>query len=390
MTRGALVVAPTIRPRTRGARPPMSARHVGVLVACALFLFAVLVSATFGVAVPRPLFVLAVPAAVAACLFLMAGHGARADDEIEDEPLPWTRAREAVDAIPTHLVRVTAWRAAPGGIVVHGRPGGAVGVVQGRLADAVTIALGYRPLVVVSEAGPGEIEIAISEVPASEALAADSPPSRPLLAAGLALATLVTTTLAGAAHVGVDVISEPAQWTRGLPFGVGVMLVLGVHEMGHYLMARRRGLAASLPYFVRVPFGLGALHLGHTLVLHPLSFAGWIGLLLTGLNLVPIGQLDRGHVSRAWLGSVRAGLLGRAALFGLVALGVFVWPGFLLWAVVAYLVADRPTSPPEDDFTPLDSTRRAIAIGAFTFAALILAPVPQVLARALGLHCPYL
>lgn len=283
----------------------------------------------------------------------------------------------------------------------------------------------------------------------------------------LVFATLVTTTFAGAAHQGVNVLSEPRAWAVGVPYAFGLMLVLGVHEMGHWLAARHHGIQASLPYFVPVPFGLGtfgafisisgeirtrrqlfdvgvagplaglavaipALALGlqwstvvpagaagmpfghgvdvhaslllamvsrltipatvagaHALVLHPLAFAGWLGVMITALNLLPVGQLDGGHVAHALLGRARADLVGKIALASMVLLGVFVWSGLLFWALFVYLVGGTRGAEPRDDATPLDGRRRALAWAAFALLAVILLPLPHALAPGLGVHCPY-
>ena len=66
--------------------------------------------------------------------------------------------------------------------------------------------------------------------------------------------------------------------------------------------------------------------------MHPLAFAGWLGLLVTALNLLPIGQLDGGHIADAMFGRVRGSAIGTAALFALLFLGLFVWSGLLTWA----------------------------------------------------------
>lgn len=83
------------------------------------------------------------------------------------------------------------------------------------------------------------------------------PPKRPLVNLALFAATLVTTSFAGAAHQGVNLFERPDAWTLGLPYGIGVMLILGVHEMGHYVAARFHRVPVSLPYFIPVPFALG-------------------------------------------------------------------------------------------------------------------------------------
>jgi membrane-associated protease RseP (regulator of RpoE activity) len=68
---------------------------------------------------------------------------------------------------------------------------------------------------------------------------------------------LITTTLAGASQQGVDLAQEPGRFTVGLPYSIGLLLILGVHELGHFFTARRYGMDVTPPYFIPVPFGLG-------------------------------------------------------------------------------------------------------------------------------------
>lgn len=128
----------------------------------------------------------------------------------------------------------------------------------------------------------------------------------------------------------------------------------------------------------------------HAVQLHPLAFAGWLGLLLTALNLLPIGQLDGGHIADAMLGRRRGALVGTLALVTLFALGVFVWSGLLMWAFIIYFVAGRKGFTALDNITPLDGGRRALGVVAFVLLLVILLPVPHALWHGLGIHCPYL
>jgi len=79
----------------------------------------------------------------------------------------------------------------------------------------------------------------------------------PGLPVALLVATLSTTTWAGALHRGVNLLEQPSAWRIGLPYAVALLTILGIHEMGHYLVARRRGVSVSLPYFIPVPTWLG-------------------------------------------------------------------------------------------------------------------------------------
>ncbi len=173
---------------------------------------------------------------------------------------------------------------------------------------------------------------------------------------------------------GVDPFADPGLLYRGIPFSFTLLLILGSHEMGHYLVSRRHRLDVTLPYFIPAPpspsssaplgpssrfapasrisgpcwtwaapgpgrrgglhsvtlvglylsstsagsggeeliilgepllfqflswLSFGSLSSETNIVLHPVAFAGWIGMLVTALNLIPVGQLDGGHVSYA-------------------------------------------------------------------------------------------
>jgi len=70
--------------------------------------------------------------------------------------------------------------------------------------------------------------------------------------------TGLTTTWAGAAHQGVNLLREPDRFGVGLPYSLGLLAILGVHELGHYFTPRRHGMGVTPPYFIPVPFALGA------------------------------------------------------------------------------------------------------------------------------------
>jgi hypothetical protein len=149
------------------------------------------------------------------------------------------------------------------------------------------------------------------------------------------------------------------------------------------------GSSALLALIAKLALG-DTLAEGHRLLLHPLAFAGWLGLLVTALNLLPIGQLDGGHIADAMLGRARSAAIGTAALFALVFLGLFVWSGLLTWALIVYFIAGGKGLPPLNDLSRLGVGRLAIGGFAFVLLFLILAPVPHRLYEALGIHCPYL
>lgn len=110
--------------------------------------------------------------------------------------------------------------------------------------------------------------------------------------------------------------------------------------------------------------------------LHPVAFAGWLGLFITMLNLLPFGQLDGGHVLYGLLGR-RQGIVGRWFALLLLPLG-FLWWGWWFWGLVAvFLSRGRMTHP--DVLQPwvgLDRRGRWIAWGAILIFFLCFSPVP--------------
>lgn len=113
-----------------------------------------------------------------------------------------------------------------------------------------------------------------------------------------------------------------------------------------------------------------------TLVLHPLAFAGWLGLFVTSLNLLPLGQLDGGHVLYAMAGA-RQHLAARVFLLALFPLG-FVWWGWWAWAVlVGVLHRGRLVHPPVLQPVPgLGRLRKAAAWVMIIVFFLTFVPVP--------------
>jgi membrane-associated protease RseP (regulator of RpoE activity) len=267
----------------------------------------------------------------------------------------------------------------------------------------------------------------------------------------LFFATILTTLFVGAMNRGGNPFTHPMDIWLGLPFSFGIILVLGSHELAHYLTARRLGVAATLPYFLPVPhpmtgtmgafiritspvpskgalvrvgvagplvgflvalpvsiIGLAlskpvavdtakgiqlgspfifwlisqVLHPnlgpGKDLLLHPLAFAGWLGLFVTALNLLPIGQLDGGHVAYAVFGRRWTKLSW--IVIGLLLVGGLFWLGWPFWAFLSVVFGLRHP-PPLDDITPLSRTERWLAIAALVLLVLTLTPAPFGAAR---------
>jgi membrane-associated protease RseP (regulator of RpoE activity) len=279
-----------------------------------------------------------------------------------------------------------------------------------------------------------------------------APPPRPrrLWVHGLLLLlTLATTIVAGAIQQGVDPLETPGLIYKGLPFSLTLLLILGTHEMGHYLISRKHQLDVTLPYFIPAPpfpfiigtFGafirirspirdkralldvgcagplagvlisipviwiglkmstitvggssagltlgepllfklLSWLALGHlspdaNVILNPVAFAGWIGLLVTALNLMPVGQLDGGHVTYALFPDYHR-YISLAVLGILVVCGLLFWEGWLFWAVLLTFMGWRHP-PPYFYWLPLDRRRRILGVITIVVFILTFAPAP--------------
>lgn len=348
-----------------------------------------------------------------------------------------------------------------------------VQVFRGRLREPATAvfaklksALSDRTVPLIQE--DKKLGSAIILLPKPVEEAALEKPVRPWLHWLLFALTILTTTWAGAAHQGIDLLREPARFAAGLPYSLGLLAILGVHELGHYFTARRHGINVTPPYFIPVPFALGtfgafikmkspaenrralfdvavagplaglvvaipalliglrsstilpvdvtpaahmfggtsvgssvlfallaklsvgdALQFGHIVRLSPLAFAGWLGLFITALNLLPIGQLDGGHTARAMFGRRIGGAISRIAMWTLFLLAVFVWPGLMMWAIIVFFIAGRGT-PPLNDVTPITPGRRWVGYATFAILASILVPLPHSLWSVAGFRCPYL
>jgi len=131
-----------------------------------------------------------------------------------------------------------------------------------------------------------------------------------------------------------------------------------------------QGILYWLRYFFTghpVPFG------GLDVFIHPVAFAGWAGILVTALNLIPAGTLDGGHVIYGLFGDKAR--KGFPYIIGLLAiLGIF-WSGWWLWAVILFWLG-RVNAQPLDQITTLDPNRRLLAFAMIIIFVLVFMPVP--------------
>lgn len=111
---------------------------------------------------------------------------------------------------------------------------------------------------------------------------------------------------------------------------------------------------------------------GADIFLHPMAFAGWLGLLVTSMNLIPVGQLDGGHVAYSVLLRKRR-YLYIPIFAGLVALGL-LWMGWFVWTLLLFFFARRDPVI-QDALTPLTMREKIYAL--LPLVVLILTFIPQ-------------
>ena len=131
-----------------------------------------------------------------------------------------------------------------------------------------------------------------------------------------------------------------------------------------------QGFLYWLQYFFTggpVPFG------GTDVFIHPVAFAGWAGILVTALNLIPAGTLDGGHVVYGLFGD-KARKAFPFIIGILLVLGIF-WSGWWLWAAILFWLG-RVQAEPLDQITMLDPPRRMLAVAMIIIFVLVFMPVP--------------
>lgn len=292
---------------------------------------------------------------------------------------------------------------------------------------------------------------------------------------------LVLLVLTALSTFGVQYLAT-ADWWDGALYAFSVMLILGAHEMGHYLMARAHRVDATLPYFIPLPLGFGTLgavirlkgkvptrnalvdigaagplaglliaipllavgtmlshpaELAQTapsttfptmslwnladlfgkwmklkvwgtpmppfpqvellrdnllslgfiklfwgnlpantdLVAHPVLIAGWFGMLVTMLNLLPVGQLDGGHLTHAWFGE-KAERVGHHIASLALLLALFCSVSWLVWFFLITRIVGFKHPPVVDESAPLSRGRKAIIVIAWVMTVLTFMPIP--------------
>ncbi len=117
----------------------------------------------------------------------------------------------------------------------------------------------------------------------------------------------------------------------------------------------------------------GTVPEGYDIVLHPVAFAGWIGMLVTALNLLPVGQLDGGHIAYALFGQRYSGV-SRVFPILLIPMGM-LWEGWVIWAILLILLGTGHP-PPMDVETELTRGRKIAGYLSLVTFILCFTPVP--------------
>lgn len=134
------------------------------------------------------------------------------------------------------------------------------------------------------------------------------------------------------------------------------------------------GLGSSLLFHFLSSIIVGTVPANHELLLHPIAFAAWIGMFVTAMNLLPIGQLDGGHLVYALIGP-RHRRFSMLVVASLVVLGYFTWPGWFLWAFLTSIIGLRHP-PVYDEDAPIDRRTWLLAAASLTVFVLTFMPTP--------------
>ncbi len=117
------------------------------------------------------------------------------------------------------------------------------------------------------------------------------------------------------------------------------------------------------------------LAVSEAIKLHPVAVAGCLGLVVTALNLMPVGQLDGGHIVHAMLGQRASAVVSQVARF-LILLLSLIQPWLLFWAIILFFMP-AVDEPALNDVSELDNHRDFYGLLALGLLLLIVLPAPQ-------------
>jgi hypothetical protein len=102
---------------------------------------------------------------------------------------------------------------------------------------------------------------------------------------------------------------------------------------------------------------------GNWILVHPVVFAGWVGMIVTVLNLIPVGMFDGGHISRTFFGKRTRSIISYLAIITFLILGFLIWEAFIIWAIIAIFFSSMRHPGPLDDTSKVTTWRKLAALG---------------------------
>jgi membrane-associated protease RseP (regulator of RpoE activity) len=118
----------------------------------------------------------------------------------------------------------------------------------------------------------------------------------------------------------------------------------------------------------------GDIEVLKSVMLSPMGFAAWIGLWVTSINLIPIGQLDGGHIAYSYFGK-KWNTWSKVFFVAMIALG-FLWMGWLFWALMIFIVVTLRHPRTVDEYLPLSPKRKVLFWIAVLIFVITFIPVP--------------
>lgn len=388
------------------------------------------------------------------------------------KPIDKSEEQDLQTCFPWSIYYVQDIEYRPQAVICRGQLRSKPEVAYQTIRENVQEHFGDRFLVVLQEGANGKPFFALVTNPYSKQ-SSSSPlrgvTAKPALAIALLVITFLTSCLAWLQITGK--LGESFQLSadlliQGLPYALALLLILGGHELAHYLTARRYKIRATLPYFIPVPpmpwfpfgtFGafiqlrspipnrkalfdvgisgpivgfilalplliwglahsevvpmpktpelfnfqafdpkfsllltlvsklmLGSVLTAETAIkMHPVAVASCLGLVVTAFNLMPVGQLDGGHIVHAMLGQRAGAMIGQISRLLLLLLS-FTQRYLMPWAIILLLISVND-EPALNDVTELDNRRDLWGVASLAILLLIILPAPAPLAKLLNI-----
>jgi membrane-associated protease RseP (regulator of RpoE activity) len=379
-------------------------------------------------------------------------NAVNAELKLEDPPIPEEELNAIKGIFGLDTFFATEAIAYQQGAIFKGNLRGEPEEVHNRLTISLEERLGdkYRLFLVENQDGkPVVIVLPSSNDPRPLTV------SQKIFAGILFIATIATCLEATGLLLRFDLFENPSRFAETLPIGGGILAILLIHEIGHWLVARRHQIRLSLPFFlpavqigsfgaitrfesllpnrkilfdiaiagpaaggitslVTLIIGLLLSHQGSLFQLpneffqgsilvgslariilgsalqssvvdiHPLVVIGWLGLVITAINLMPAGVLDGGRIVQGIYGRKTA---ARVTIATLIVLGIasLANPLAMYWAIVILFLQRDLERPSLNEISEPDDARAALGLLALFLMIATLLPLTPALAGRLGI-----